>query len=197
MADPADHPVTPKKVDPDAMHNPSTGVLVRNPSHVEVAERAEDQRQIVDAIKASGATWQKAIYDYSDRSRIPGLPGALKLRDMNEPNMLGFCATLLRAKPNITGILVKFGDYPSAREYTGPKVSRIRSHQPRPPSEIAEYFASLLSDPTLHVVELRYTVNNAAPGNFESIATAKVANPDEYDDERLFEPRIEIEYLSM
>lgn len=197
MTDPADHPVTPKKVDPDAMHNPSTGVLVRNPSHVEVAARAEDQRQIVEAIKASGATWQKAIYDYSDRSRIPGLPGALKLREMNEANMLGFCATLLRAKPNITGILIKYGDYPSAREYAGPKVGRIRSHTPRAPSEIAEDFASLLADPTLNIVELRYTVNNAAPGNFESIATAKVANEDEYKDERLFEPLIEIEYLSM
>lgn len=197
MADPADHPVTPQKLDPDAMHNPSTGMLVRNPSHVEVAANAEDQRQIVQAIKEHRVSWQKAIYDYSDRSRIPGLPGMLKIREMNEHNMLGFCATLLRAKPNITGIHIKLGDYPGAHEYTGPKVSKLRSYEPRAPREIAEDFASLLSDPSLNIVELRYTVNNAMPGNFEAVATAKVTNMEEYQDDRLFEPHLEIEFFSV
>lgn len=187
----------PNKIDPNALHNPSSGMLVRNPTHVEIAERAEDQREIVNAIKDAKAAWQKAIYDYSDRGRIPGLPGVLKIREMNEPNMLGFCMTLMRTKPNITGIHLKLGEYPSARPYSGTRVVRLQSIKPRNPTEVAEDMAALLADKSLHVVEMEYKVNSATPGNFSATATAKVANSDEYANDELFKPVLEIEYFSL
>ena len=185
------------KIDPNAMYNPSSGMLVRNPTHVDVAERAEDQREIVNAIKDAKAAWRKAIYEYSNKERMPGLPGVLKIREMDEPNMLGFCKVLMRAQPNITGISLKLGKYPSARPYDGPKVTRLQSNKPRNPTEVAEDMSLLLADKSLCIIELEYKVNNAAPGNFSTIATAKATNPDEYANDELFKPVLEIEYFSM
>ena len=187
--------VNPKDLDPDAKYNPSSGMLVRNPSHEDIATRADDQRGIVSAIRESKANWQKAVYDYSDPSRIPGLPGMLKLRELDEKNMLGFCLTLMRAKPNITGISLKLGDYEGTTEVRGTKITNLHSRVPRNPSEIAEDLAILLS--AENVVEFNYKVNNAVPGDFDAVASAKVVSDEVYKDDSLFKPYLEIEYFSL
>lgn len=185
------------KINPDASHNPSSGMLVRNPTHVEVAADAENQREIVNAIREAKVKWQKAVYDYSDKGRIPGLPGMLKIREMDEPNMLGFCMTLMRAKPSITGIKLKLGEYDGARDYAGPKVGKLRSHKPRNPTEIAEALATLLADRSLNVVEVEYKVNSSTPGAFEAVAFAKIVSEEEYQNDENFSPYLEIEYYSI
>lgn len=183
------------KIDPNSKYNPSSGMLVRNPSHEDVSERARNQREIVDSIRESKANWQNAIYDYSDPSRIPGLPGMLKIRELDEKNMLGFCLTLMRAKPNITGITLKLGDYEGATEVRGQKILRLHSRVPRNPSEIAEDLADLLF--SANVVEFEYKVNNAKTGEFDAVATAKEVDDEQYKDNSRFKPRLEIEYFSI
>jgi hypothetical protein len=187
--------MNPKDLDLDAKYNPSSGMLVRNPSHEDIATRADDQRAIVAAIRETKANWQKAVYDYSDLSRIPGLPGMLKIRDLDEKNMLGFCLTLMRAKPNITGITLKLGDYPTAQDVRGSKIANLHSRQPRNPSEIAKDLAVLLSSG--NIVEFNYKINNAAPGDFDAVASAKVVTDDIYRDDSLFKPYLEIEYFNL
>lgn len=183
------------QIDPNAKYNPSSGMLVRNPSHEEVSERAQNQREIVNSIRESKANWQNAVYDYSDPSRIPGLPGMLKIRDLDERNMLGFCLTLMRAKPNITGITLKLGKYEGVTEVHGQKIARLHSRVPRNPSEIAADLADLLS--SHNIVEFEYKVNNAKTGEFDAVATAKQVDDEQYKDDSRFQPYLEIEYYSL
>lgn len=183
------------KVDPDAKYNPSSGMLVRNPSHEDVSARAEDQRQIVESIRETKANWQKAIYDYSDPSRIPGLPGMLKIRELDEKNMLGFCLTLMRAKPNITGITIKLGDYENTTDVRGQKITNLHSRVPRNPSEIAEDLADLMT--AYNIVEFEYKINSAKTGEFDAVASAKQVDDEQFKDKSRFKPYMEIEYFSL
>jgi hypothetical protein len=189
--------IRPEDINPNSDYNPSTGMLVRNPTHKEIAENADDQREIVNAIKQSQAQRQIAVYDYSDRSRIPGLPGVLKIRELDEANMLGFCMTLMRVKPNIIGINLKLGNYSGTRNYNGAKISKLRSNKPRNPTEVAEDMAALLSDRLLNVVEVEYKINSVSAGHFESTATAKYVSEEEYNDSSKFQPYLEIEYYKL
>lgn len=183
------------KINPEDKYNPSSGMLVRNPSHEEVAARANDQREIVAAIKESKANWQKAVYDYSDPSRIPGLPGILKVRSLDEKNLLGFCLSLMRAKPNITGISLKLGDYENATEVRGGRINNLHSLQPRNPSDVAKDLADLFM--SSNIVEFNYTINSAKIGSFSATATAKEVDDETYKDDSLFKPYLEIEYFSL
>lgn len=190
------------RIDPNAMYNPSSGMLTRNPTHVEVAETADDQQEIVNAIRDMRVKHMKSIYDYTDYdpespSLIPGLPGLLALRDMGENDMLGFCRTLMRTKPLITRIYLKYGDYDYKREYRGGKIQKLQSHKPRHPTEIAVFISDLLSDNSLNIVELEYKVNSAGTGNFHSMGTAYGTNDASYKDKSLFKPYLEIEYVAI
>lgn len=187
--------MTETKLDKDAKYHPSTGMLVRNPSHEDVADRADDQRQIVEAIRETKANWRVAKYNYDDPSRIPGLPGVLKIRELSEKNMTGFCLTLMKAKPNITRITLKYGDYENKKDVAGAKINNMYSRHPRQPSEIAKDLANLLHDS--NVVEFEYKVNSAKPGDFEAVASAKYVDDEQYKDDSLFKPYLEIEYFSI
>jgi hypothetical protein len=191
-------------MDPNEKFNPpDSGIYVRNPSHVIEAKNAEDQREIVNAIREIRASHMKAIYDYSTYdpkipSTFPGLPGLLKLRTMTENEIRGFCATLMRTKPNITGMHLYLGkEYTTKKEYSGIRVNALKSNKPRNPTEIAADMAALLSDKSLCVIEIQYIVNAASPGNFNTDAKVFVCSAEEYADDKKFCPYLEVEFFSI
>ena len=188
---------TNQKIDPNAMHNPSTNLLVRNPTRVAVSNDAEDQRAIVDAIKGARVPRMKAIYDYSDRSRIPGLPGILKIRELDEANMLGLCMSLTRCHPNIIGIELKLGNYERVKRYTGSKINKLNFNRPKAPTEVAKDIADLLSTHGANIIEFTYKINNIKPGEFEVISSAVSTTDEEYNDNSKFCPYLEIEYFTI
>jgi hypothetical protein len=190
------------RIDPDAMYNPSSGMLTKNPTHMEVAKTADDQQEIVNSIRDMRVKHMKAIYDYTDfdpnnPSPIPGLPGVLKLREMGDEDMAGFCRTLMRTKPLITRIYLKYGDYDFKREYRGGKIQRLQAHKPRHPTEIATLIADILGDKSLNIIEFEYKVNSAGAGNFQSKGIAYGTKDSDYRDNSLFKPYLEIEYVAI
>lgn len=186
-----------KNINPNAQYNPSSGLQVRNPTHQKVADKADDQREIVETIKQARAQRMKAIYDYDNPKLLPGLPGLIKIREMSEEQIVGFCRTLMRAKPNIIGIELSLGDYPDAKECRSSKLALLNSRKPRNPTEVAADVAELFNDPTLNIVNFEYKINSATPGLFESIARAKVVSDESYADNSKFRPHLEIEYIAM
>lgn len=186
-----------KSINPDAKYNPSSGLQVRNPTHERVADSADDQREIVETIKQARAKRMKAVYDYTNPKLLPGLPGLIKIREMTEEDILGFCRTLMRAKPNIIGIELSLGNYPDAKECRSNKLAALNSRKPRNPTEVAADVAELFNDATLNIVDFEYKINSATPGLFESVAKARVVSDESYADDSNFHPRLEIEYIAM
>jgi len=182
---------------------PKTGILVRNPTHINEARNAQDQREIIDALNESRANRLHAIYDYSKYnpkipSTFPGLPGLLKLREMGDNEIRGFCASLMRVKPNIIGVILKLGNYENVSQYTGSRIDQLsKFNRPRNPTEVAIDLAALLSDKSLRIVEIQYFVNAASPGNFSVEAKAVATTQEEYNDDKRFCPYLEIEYFSI
>lgn len=191
-----------ERLDKNAMYNPSTGLLVKNPTHMEVAETSDDQVEIVNAIRDMRVKHMKSIYDYTDYnakspSPIPGLPGVLKIRDMEEEEMIGFFRVLMRVKPLITRVALKLGDYDFKREYRGTKIQKLDARKPRHPTEVAVLMADLMSDKTLSIIEMEYKVNSAKAGEFQARGKAFGTREEDYLNDELFKPYLEIEYIAI
>ena len=188
-------------IDPNGMINPSSNMIARNPTRVDLSNEADDQRDIVNAIKEAQAKRMKVVYEYTrtpdGKWEFGGLPGLIKIHEMNEEELVEFCRTLMRFKPNITGINISLGKYETLLPYNGPKVAKLNFRKPRYPTEVAEDWAELLGDKNLKIVKVEWQVRSAGPGAFECIAKAWQTTPEEYKDEEKFSPTLEIEYFSM
>lgn len=190
---------------PDGLVNPSSNMIARNPTRIDLSNEADDQREIVDAIKESQAKRMKVIYEYkrlednedgTERWEFSGLPGLVKIHEMNEDQLVEFCRTLMRCKPNITGVSLTLGEYENLRPYSGPKINKLNFRKPRYPTEVAEDWASLLGDKTLCVVKVDWQVKSAGAGAFETIGHAWVTDSEQFEDRDKFAPTLEIEYFS-
>jgi hypothetical protein len=188
-------------IDPNTMVNPSSNMIARNPTRVDLSKDADDQREIVSAIKDAQARRMKVFYEYKhleDGSwEFTGLPGLIKFHEMSDPELVEFCRTMMRCKPNITGIELSLGKYNDIKEYTGPKIGKLNFRKPRYPTEVAEDWASLIGDKALRVVKVQWQIKSAGPGAFECIGKAWTTSEDEYNDKEKFSPSLDIEYFSL
>jgi len=182
-----------------APRNPSSGLATRNPTHMFEADRARTQSDIVKSIKARDPGKQGEIvwlYDEATRKNGPvPMSGILKIRDMDDKAIEGFCKSLLRTRPNIYKLHIVLGDYPNKKDVSSPKVRALYSREPRFPSNVAEDIAMVLSDRRLNIVELLYEVTNTEPGTFSSYCKAYGVTQEEYEDDTLFSPAIRIEFI--
>jgi len=186
----------PGNVKPEDVMHP-TGVFFRNPTHVDEANDAADQSQIVKAIKGAKRERATQVLKYDEESKPWVLPGFSKVKDLNEVEMAGLLKSLMRYRPNIFKVHIKLGEYPSARQIINHKTKKIDSYEPRFYTEVGERIADVLADKTLNVTEIIYTVHNSDIGAFS--ASAEVfgfAEDSEYEDEDLFTPAVLVEYFS-
>lgn len=177
--------------------NPSSGLFARNPTHIEEANEADDQDEIVKAIKGSNAKRMRVVYTYGDvdpKNPIPFM-GITKIREMPEESAIQMCKNIMRNRPNIFKMNIKLGNYPSTRRIDNIKTRALNSDKQRYPTEVGEKFGELLSDPSLHVVEISYRVNTMSNGIFSTSAEVFVTNDEEYQDNKFFSPTIEFEYI--
>ena len=186
--------VLPKNVKPEDVIGP-TGIYYRNPTHVEAAEMADDQSDIVKAILGSGRERKIDTFEYTEETKPWILPGFAFIREMDEKSILELCKTLMRFKPNIYKVHLKLGDYPSARTVNNTKTVKLDSFKPRFHTEVAEKMAEILSDQTMNVVEILYVVHNVEPGHFRASGTVYVTTEKEYKNNELFKPTLAIEYF--
>jgi len=194
--------VSPDKVDPDARVNPSTRLIARNPTRMEISD-ADNQREIVQQIKDMRAKRKKILYQYEQDENgnweYSGLPGTIAIRKLEEEELAEYFRTLMRSRPNIIGIELSFGEYEDARQYTGKLIDKLRFSKPRNPTELAEDMAALFSTktPEVNVVKLNWKINSANAGNFYTEATAYYTSKENYEDDKKFSPSIMIEHVQM
>ena len=188
-------------IDAEGMVNPSSNMIARNPTRIDLSNEADDQREIVDAIKEAQGKRSKIIYEYirleDGKWEYSGLPGVVKIREMSEEDLEEFCRTLMRCKPNITGLSLSLGKYKTLNSYNGPKIAKLNFRKPRYPTEVASDWAALLYDKSLKIVKVEWQVKSAGPGAFECIGKAWTTTQEEYDEEENFSPVLEVEYFSM
>ena len=182
---------------PNAMINPSSGILARNPTHAVEAQNADDQSEIVKAIRDSGVKRMTVKYDYSDIDSGTPLPlmGILKIREMPVESAIKFCKNLMRSRPNIFKVHIKLGNYPTAQRMNNPKIRLLNSQTPRFHTEIGEKMGELLADKAMLITEIKYVVHNADTGYFNATAEVYGTTEEEYIDDELFAPTIEFEFI--
>ena len=185
--------------DPNSARNPSSGLYGRNPTEFrrEVAEYAEDQSDIVKAIRDSGVKRMRISLDYSDidKANPPPLSGILGVREMTPEQAQQFGRALMRARPNIFKVDISLGNYPSARPIQNGKTRMLSSHKPRFHTELGDKIGEVLADSHLNVTRILYTVHNAEPGHFNATAEVYGTTAEEYEDDQLFKPTLTYEYI--
>jgi hypothetical protein len=182
-----------------ADRNPSSGLPTRNPSHIFEADRANDQSDIVKAIKSHDIGRQGQItwtYDEATMEKgPPPLSGIRKVREMSEDQAKKFCRSLLRVQPNIYRVHLVLGSYENKREINNAKTRTLFSSTPRFPTEVGDDFGAILADKSMLVTEVIYEVLNADPGNFRAFAKIYGVNERDYADDELFSPAIQLDYI--
>lgn len=176
------------------------GHMYRNPTHLAEADNAEDQADIVKAIKNTGPGVKQMVvtYDYGDidKQSPPPLSGILQIRDMSPERAQVFCKNLMRSKPNIFRVHITLGDYPNQKRINSQKVRLLSSNRARFHTEIGEKIGDVLADKNLLVTEIKYNVENVEAGRFSAIAEVYgLDNPDEYFDDKSFSPKIKFEFI--
>lgn len=170
------------------------GIFYKNPTHLEEAERAVNQSDIVNAIKESRRARKHEKFLYGPEHNTIFMPGTVEIRSMERDELTGFFKTLLKVRPYIFMLRVSLGEYPSLQELRGRLVTNVGATHPRPFKETAEAIADLFANN--NIVEFIYVIDNADPGKFHSSAFAYTADADEYESDEYFEPCLEIEYIS-
>jgi hypothetical protein len=186
------------EIDQNAVKNPSSGLYGRNPTHVDAANEAEDQSDIVKSIKGTPAKRMRIAYQYSDidKQSPPPLAGILKIREMTEEQAISFAKSLMRTRPNIFKVRIRLGSYPNSRRISNPRTRTLDSNKPRFHTEVGEKIGVLLADKNMLVTEIKYMVDNAEPGFFSAKAEVYgTTDIKEYSDNKYFSPTIEFEFI--
>ena len=182
---------------PDAVKNPSSGLFGRNPTHIEIAETAKDQDAIVKAINDTGVKEMTVIHEYKDldKSAPPPFAGILKIREMSEEDAIEMCKNLARSRANIFNIVIKLGEYPEKQQLNNKKVRLLASREPRFHTEVGQRLGEILSDPTMHVVEVHYLVHNAEAGAYNATSLVYGVSEEAYNDDKYFSPTIGLKFI--
>jgi len=188
--------VLPKNVNPEDVMHP-TGVYFRNPTHMEEADNADVQSQIVKAIVGAKREHKTEVLTYKEDAKPWVLPGIAHIREMDQPAVEQLCKSLMRFRPNIFKIHIKLGEFPETKMVETPKTRNLSSFEPRFHTDVAKKLSEILSDRTLNVTEIIYTVHSAEAGNFR--ATGEVfgyVDDEDYESDEFFDPAVLIEYFS-
>jgi hypothetical protein len=170
------------------------GRIFRNPSHIDVADEADNQREIVQAIKKAQRKLQRVELKFDDKTEIKALPGTLHIREMDQEQLVGYFKSMLKCYPNIIGIHIILGKYPNTRMFDGPELNALNMNKQRFPSELAEKLAALFAKD--NIIEMKYAIESLSTDNFLVKTQAAVAPDEEYKNNELFNPIIEIEFIS-
>lgn len=176
--------------------NPSSGLPYRNPSHMLEANDAEDQSEIVKAIKKTGVKRMVVTYDYAnmDKQSPPPLAGITKIREMSPEQAMGYCKQLMRSKPNIFRVNIKLGNY-NQRRVDNQKTRLLNSNRARFHTEIGEKIGDVLADKNMLVTEIKYIIDKTLDGAFSATAEVYGTTTEEYFDDKNFAPTISFEFI--
>lgn len=175
--------------------NPSTGTLMKNPSH----DSKMSQYEIVKTIVASGRKPVTVVYEYAEMKddNPPPIFGIVKVREMSEEDCVKMFKMMMRSKPSIFGFSVKLGDYPETKQVSNSKTKQLSFMTPKFPTQIGEILGTLMADKTLRIVEVDFIISTNDPNKFSAIAEVYTVPTDEiYHDDQYFKPTITLNYIS-
>lgn len=184
-------------IDPDALRNPSDGIIARNPTRLSITANSDDQQEIVDNVMGNNNNMTDIlVLDYSNIDKSDPLPlsGITKIREMNEKQLIGFFKSLMRYKPNIIKLHLKLGEYPNKARVNNSRTALVNSNKQRMHTEVAERIAAVFDDQNANVVEILYTVNNRDQNYFSAQAEIYGVSSEDYDNDKFFAPAIGIEH---
>ena len=186
-----------KEFDADAVVNPSTGILAKNPTRLGITEEATSQQGIAKAIKGSQQRFETVEWQYGaiDVGDAPPMSGILNIRSMTEDQLHGFFKSLMRCKHNIVTLHIKLGEYDTKRAVNNQRSNTLNSNVKRFPTEIAEKMADLFNDSSRNIVELLYTVELGDNEYFSASAEVFEVDQEQYEDDSKFSPAIGIKYI--
>ena len=185
----------PDDVDPKDVMHPKTGLFFRNPSNLDLRNRAETQSQIVKELTEAKRTRQVKVFTYTEDDMPFVLPGILKIRELEKEQLEGLFKSVIRIRPNIFKIHIKLGEYSEQKPIINNKVSRIGSSEPRHLADVAKDLADVFADKRFLVTELIYSIHSAELGNFSSSCEAWGTTEKQYENNKLFNPGVLIEYF--
>lgn len=175
--------------------NEATGHYYKNPTRLEITEMAENQQEIVDAMKG---TYEFGVeeYHYNDGDPAPKpLMGITKIKEMNEEEITEFFKTLFRYRTHITSLHLSLGNYPGKKKISNNKTNALNGKKRRLHSELAKLIADIFNDGGRNIVEIKYTISKD-PKNFYTRFEIYETNDKEYENEELFQPAFGIEYFT-
>lgn len=174
-----------------------TNLYKKNPTHLEIQEMAESQQDIVDILTASD-TYQFGLeeYHYMDGStKFKPLMGIVKLREMNEKELVQFFKTAFRYRSNIINVHLKLGEYKNKKKLNNSKVMFLNNKKKILHTEIGEKVAEIFADKAYNVIEIKYSVSKD-PKNFFTKCEVFYVDDEDYNNDELFSPAFGIEYFT-
>jgi hypothetical protein len=180
---------------PDAdIFNPSTGMLYKNPSHLEEALRASNQTELLKMLSDRGRQKLTETFKF-DEGRQLFLPGFKRFLELEFEEVQGLMNSLMRSRPNIFKVHIRLGDYPTGKRVENRNIRALHLVAPQPPSEIGKLLANAIFDKNDRVVELLFSCSSIDSGNFHADCTAVGTTKEEFEDKELFKPIVEISYF--
>lgn len=182
----------PKGVRPEDVMHP-TGVLYKNPTHLQEADRASSQSDIVKEIKKQKNTVIHETFTYEDLTNIKAFPGMAKFNELDLNGLKSLFKVITKYRPNIFRIRVALGtEYSDLEQVYDNKVTNVSSNTPRNSEDIADSMAKLFEDSRLNVVDMLYQVTDTSAGHFNADAVS--FSSEERFNTEYFNPIVEIEY---
>lgn len=175
--------------------NDATGHYYKNPTRLEITEMAENQQEIVDAMKGT-YEFGTEQYHYNDGNPEPKpLMGITKIKEMNENEIIQFFKTLFRYRTHITSLHLSLGNYANKRKVSTNKTNALNGKKKRLHSELATLIADIFNDGSRNVVEIKYMISKD-PKNFYTRCEIYETSDAEYENEELFQPAFGLEYFT-
>lgn len=188
-----------EKTKAELFKNPSSGIFYRNPTRLEISDRAESQQEIAAMVKGAKVKVGRIVYDYSssdfDKSDPYPLHGILKIREMDEERLNKFLANVLRYKPSIVRLHILLGSYENKKKVVNTKIDKLNGNAQRFSTDIAKNMAEAMINSKEKIVEVIYKVNSLDPGYFNTSVEMFGVSEEDYNNNDLFKPAIGIEYM--
>lgn len=182
----------------DLIDSSFRGIFYKNPTHLKAAAQARDQSDIVKTVFKMKREIIHQQFLYNDETKQLVFPGIKKFKSLSDEEIDGVFNQIMRSRPNIFQLRICFGDYEEKdiREIYSNKITDIGSNRQLYPSEVGKRISEAFKNRDLNIIDFVYTVSNHEENSFSSSAQAFSVSKELYDNEELFNPVVEISYLS-
>lgn len=186
-------------VNPSEVLN-NQNIFYKNPTHLDEASRAIQQSDIVRAIRQTQTEKKRMVITYKDNNQNILFPGVPKIKNLikqeNGEDLQKLFHSILRSRPNIYSFRISLGEYKNLSQVRTKNVLNLGSTSYIDNVEVAKRISSIFMDQK-RIVDLVYYIEKTASSNYLSSAAVFETTEEEYEDNSIFNPIVEMEYVGM